>query len=113
MIMDWNNPVPKEVSGLDLSFGPKHLSEFIPPVSVIPESLMNLGRENHWMNFVSGWFYKGISNEDVDALVPTNGIDKMVALGHIRAILISMQPSHEHKIGGCAYLMDKWFKGPK
>lgn len=57
------------------------------------------------------WFFFGIKS--VDGLVTKGPVDKTKALRHIRAIMSSMDPSHEHKTAACAYLLDKWFDGEK
>lgn len=67
-------------------------------------------RGNKWSNrLFSDWFYSGITS--VDGLVPKEGIDKTRALRHIRAVMSSFEPKHEHKEAAVAYLFDKWFDG--
>jgi len=40
------------------------------------------------------------------------GIDRKAAIRHIKAIMASYAPKHEHKEAGCAYLFALWFEQP-
>ena len=57
---------------------------------------------------VSRWFFSGLPKET--RFVPKTGIDEAAAKAHLRAILASFEPKHEHKEAGCAYLLSKWFE---
>jgi hypothetical protein len=56
----------------------------------------------------SRWFFSGLPKGTV--FVPHEGIDPAKAMRHLRAILGSFEPKHEHKEAGVAYLMSQWFK---
>lgn len=97
-------PIP-ELDGADVAFGNiKHL----PPYDVIPDEFKRL--HHPYVEFVSGWFFSGMKQEDLARLVPRDGVDKNKALRAIKAALASFEPAHEHKEAGCAYLLDQWFE---
>lgn len=52
-------------------------------------------------------FYRGLSNKT--EFHGKEGIDGKAALLHVREILQSFEPQHEHKTAACAYLMSLWF----
>jgi len=97
-------PVP-ELSDIDIAFvNIKHM----PKYSDVPEDFKS--RRNPYVEFVGQWFYLGRTQEDMDRLVPKDGIDKSKALAAVKAILGSFEPKHEHKEAGCAYLLSQWFE---
>lgn len=66
-------------------------------------------RGRKWGNrLFSDWFYAGIKG--TDGLIAREGIDRKMALRHIRTVMGSFEPKHEHKEAACAYLFDKWFE---
>jgi hypothetical protein len=42
--------------------------------------------------------------------VTKEGIDRSVAMRHLKCIMSSWEPQHEHKTAGVAYLMSLWFE---
>ena len=99
-------PVP-DINQLDMAFGNiKH----IPKWEDIPEQYRNMNGLTKWDKFISNWFFKGLSLDDIKALKPKQGVDKDKALMAIRSILASFEPKHEHKEAGAAYLMSEWFE---
>lgn len=94
----------QEVSDLDIAF-PAEVMHLLPPYEAIPEQFHSLG--DPWHRFASDWFVYGLKEVLIE---PREGIDTSKALRHLRAIMGSFQPKHEHKIAGCAYLCDLWFK---
>jgi hypothetical protein len=65
-----------------------------------------------WSNrLFNDWFFTGI--ESHDGLVPKEGVDKTKALRHIRAVMGSWEPKHEHKEAAVAYLLSLWFDDVK
>lgn len=100
---------PKDVTYLDLAFGPSNLSDYLPTVGEIPKELNNW---NHpWQEFISRWFFSGLPVEEFPT--PKEGIDAKKAKAHVCCVLRSFEPKHEHKTAGCAYLMSLWFELPK
>lgn len=98
--------VPVDVSGADMAFGPRSMARMMPSYA----ELCALDVPSEWQSFVGGWFFRGLKAEVVDALKARDGIDKSAALRHVRSVLGSWEPKHEHKELGCAYLMHLWFE---
>jgi hypothetical protein len=99
----------KKVSDVDLAFG-GNMSDLLPPYSDIPEEFQNMNNRTKWNKLISDWFYVGLNSLD---LKPKESIDVNGAIRHIKAILASWEPKHEHKMAGCAYLMSLWFDDVK
>lgn len=59
---------------------------------------------------VEKWFFDGLSADEGERLTARDGVTRGPALGAIRAILTSFEPSQEHKIAGAAYLLSEWFE---
>jgi hypothetical protein len=94
-------PIP-EVAQVDIAFGNiKH----IPSYSQIPAEFK--GRSNKWCQLFSQIFFSGGKGVK---LTPKEGVDHTKALRAIRAIMVSFDPSHEHKEAACAYLFSEWFE---
>lgn len=104
--MKWDKP-NENVSGLDTAFGPKNLKEFLPSMEEIPKEFHE--PYHPWCKVISQWFFGGLKE------IPTakDGIDQKKALAHLKTVLVSFEPKHEHKEAGCAYLMSLWFELPK
>jgi len=96
--------MPADVSGLDLAFG-GDMKKLLPPMNEIPEEFQD-GRTK-WNDLISGWFFRGLTKLE---LAPREGVDKQKALRHVKAIMVSWEPKHEHKEAGCAYLMSQFFE---
>jgi maltooligosyltrehalose synthase len=96
--------MPKEVSGLDIAFG-GDVKALMPPMETIPEEF----RQNHtkWNRIFSEMFFFGAKDLN---FTPKPGIDTLTAWRHVRAIMGSWEPQHEHKEAACAYLMSLWFE---
>jgi hypothetical protein len=96
------NITPKTVTPLDSLFGStEHL---LPAEADIPKEFFKFN--NKWNQLANTVFFKGL---DSSILTPKKGIDKTQALLHIRSVLRSFEPSHEHKAAGAAYLFSEWF----
>ena len=101
----WN--IPKVVSALDLGFGPKDLKEYLPAWEEIPQEFKDERVEvKKWIQIVNDWFFSGMHNL---VATPKVGIEKNIAIRHIKIILGSFEPSHEHKTAGVAWLLSMWF----
>ena len=94
----------QEVNGLDIAFGTKAMS-LMPPYKDIPKEYKD--GQTKWNKLFNDWFFGGLSTLD---LAPKEGVDKLKALSHIKAIMTSFEPQHEHKEAGVAYLMSEWFE---
>lgn len=100
---------PTEIDAAMAAF-PAGVRHLMPVYAEIPKQYDICGRT--WGSRLFGdWFYSGI--ESLDGLVAKEGIDKTKALRHIKAVMGSWEPKHEHKEAACAFLFDKWFDGEK
>ena len=99
---DWAKP--KKVTGADVAFGGS-MKELLPPMDVIPRSIREERDPAYYLAL--RWFYEGLIGA---RLIPREGIDKGEALAHIKAVMGSFEPQHEHKMAGCAYLLSLFFK---
>jgi len=99
--------MPKKVLGIDVAFGPSKISEWLPARRDIPKSFYSSKEGQAWIDFVASWFHSGA---DPKRLVHRPFVDRTQAVGHVRACLVSFEPSHEDKIEGCAYLLSLWFE---
>lgn len=96
---------PTEVDAVTMAF-PAGVRHLMPAQSEIPDEFHH---GNNWGNrLFADWFYSGIKS--LDGLVPRDGIDKTKALRHIKTVMGSFEPKHEHKESAVAYLFDKWFE---
>jgi hypothetical protein len=100
---------PKNVTDFDMMFGGKAM-ELLPKYESIPNEFKIDGTQNKWVKLTNDWFYSGLTKAE---WIPQDGIDTKKALRHIKAILGSWDPKHEHKIAGCAYLASQFFKDVK
>jgi hypothetical protein len=104
----WNKPM--EVADVDMAFGGggKVLADLLPPWEIIPEDFRddrNDGRK--WNRVVSAWFYKGLSKDT--SFDVKEGIDPQIAFRHLKTVMGSFDPKHEHKTAGVAWLLSLWF----
>ena len=86
-----------------IAFGPKNLATFLPAMKDIPKGFFQ--DSNPWNKWISKWFFNGLENY----AVAVQGVNFKDAHMHLRVILGSFEPKHEHKIAGCAYLASQWF----
>lgn len=100
--------LPVETNDLDMVFGPMSFKGFLPPYEEIPLEF----RRGHtdWNRLFSDWFFFGLASLDME---PKEGIDVKKAMRHIKTIMGSFEPKHEHKEAGVAYLLSEWFTDPK
>ena len=96
---------PQPVTDLELAFG-GDVSRLLPPMDEIPEEF-HRHPGTGWNRLVSAWFFRGLEALEVE---PKEGIDKNAALRHVKAVMGSWQPKHEHKEAGIAYLLSQWFE---
>lgn len=95
---------PQVVQDADLTFG-GDIEKLMVPMEEIPKEFKSA--HNKWVKIFSTWFFTGIPGA---VFAPADGIDSALALRHIKAIMHSWGPSHEHKTACVAYLMSLWFK---
>jgi hypothetical protein len=97
----------QEVTDLDLTFG-GNMKKLLPDYSIIPDEFKH-GR-NKWCKVVGDWYFYGMKN---CTWKPKEGIDTQKALRHVKAVVGSWEPKHEHKVAGCAYLLSEFFEDVK
>ena len=97
---------PIEVTNVDVVCG-GDMKKLLPPMSVIPKEFKGMNNTNKWNKLVSTWFFSGLEGY---SFKPKEGIDPSKALAHVKAIMGSFEPKHEHKEAGCAYLMSEFFE---
>jgi hypothetical protein len=97
-------PIP-DLTNIDVVFGNiKHL----PRYETIPDRFKRM--RDPYSDFISGWFFSGRTQEDMQKLKERPGVNRGKALAAIKAILASFEPKHEHKEAGCAFLLHEWFE---
>ena len=97
--------IPQEVSELDMVFGGK-VMQLLPKYEDIPREFKQFSGTK-WNNVIGDWFFSGLKNAK---WTPKKGINTNKALRHIKAVLGSWEPKHEHKEAGCAYLLSQFFE---
>ena len=95
-----------EIDAVTAAF-PANVSHLMPKMSDIPKEF-HYGH-TVWNKLVSEWFFCGVNNLK---LTPKEGIDKDAALRHVKTVMGSFEPKHEHKEAACAYLLSQWFTDP-
>lgn len=66
--------------------------------------------DRKWERAVSKWFFAGIEKS---AFKVKPGINADDAFRHLRAVISSWLPKHEHKTEAAAFLMSLWFDDVK
>lgn len=98
---------PQVISDALLAF-PGEVRHLMPAYSTIPETFRSLGPNTEWGQFVSHWLFLGNPFSKWDLHLNPD-IDGKLAIRHLRAILGSYQPKHEHKEAAVAWLLSRWF----
>jgi len=76
----------------------------VPRLHEIPPTFKD--PTNRWVLFVNEWFFRGVS---MTRLVEKGGIDRGLALNHLRFVMASWDLKHEHKEAAVAFLLSQWF----
>ena len=99
---------PQEVDPMAAGFGAsrKELADLLPPMADIPEEFKKWPG-TVWNRLQSRWFFKGI---DARVLQVKFGVDRKLALLHLKAIQGTFDCGHEHKEAAVAWLMSRWFE---
>jgi len=96
---------PQDISDVDLAF-PAEVMHLMPKYDEIPKQFKS--ERSSWGNkLFNDMFYSGLSKLE---LTPKPDIDPKKAFRHIRAIMGSFQPKHEHKEAAIAMLFEEWFE---
>jgi hypothetical protein len=100
----------QEVKDEETVFGAQDIGKMMPAYGDIPEEFKNFNSSNKWLSLVKDMFFSGLKSLE---LTPKDGVDVTLAKRHIRSIMVSYRPKHEHKIAGCAFLFNEWFSDVK
>jgi hypothetical protein len=96
-----------DVREAEIVFGAGKIDEMLPKYEEIPEEFKGFNSTNKWVRLVTDMFFKGLKSIE---MTPKEGVDKEKAFKHIRAVMVSWRPKHEHKTAGCAFLFSEWFE---
>jgi hypothetical protein len=99
----------QDVSDLEMAF-PADVEKLMPAWEEIPREFkysFAVRGMNRWADIASDLFFHGLKGA---TFTPKPGIDTTKALRHIKAILGSFAPRHEHKEAAVAYLLSEWFE---
>lgn len=96
---------PVDVQKKDLAFG-GDIKKLLPSMEEIPKEFKN-GR-GKWNDFFNRWNFTGLPK--TTQVFPKDGIETSKALAHVRAVMASWEPKHEHKEAGCAFLLSEFFE---
>ena len=99
---------PKQLSGIDQAL-PTSVKDMMPEYKDLPPEFTD--RRHPMSDVVSRWFFRGLPKGT--EFKPKEGIDKDAALRHIKYVLGSWEPKHEHKEAGVAFLLNEWFEAVK
>lgn len=97
----------KDVDQVGLAF-PTSTRDYMPAYADIPAEFKSWNDTRWEVRLFNDMFYSGLKSLD---LKPKPGVDKDRALRHIRYVMGSWEPQHEHKTAGVAYLFNQWFDG--
>ena len=98
---------PVEIDEITAVFASNIVGTLIPKRDDLPEEFRKSWHSNEWCTVASLWFAQGAKKSDFH---PKEDIDLDKALRHVKVVLGSFEPSHEHKIGAAGYLMKQFFK---
>jgi hypothetical protein len=94
-------PINEKFTALDVAF-PANVLRFMPKY----EDVRGSDAEKMYEGIVSTLFFRGGKLK----LKPRKGVDEAKAMRHIKCVLGSFEPSHEHKTAAVAWLFDQWFE---
>lgn len=98
---DFSKPI--EVDDVLLAF-PADVRHLMPTYAEIPEEFHRWS--NEWNEIAGTWFHRGL-NPDVKFYL-RDGVDGDLMMRHLKCIMGSFQPKHEHKLAAVGYLLSLW-----
>lgn len=99
---------PTDVADVDIVFSTRG-PELTPLPDKIPDG--STWGPARWENLASNIFSGTIDiRGGALQLVPHDGIDPEKAWRHLQVVLGTFGTKHEHKIGGAAWLMSRWYQ---
>lgn len=95
---------PVKVDKVRIAFPAGVCGDLLPDPEEIPEEFWQ--SHNPWACIASSWFSNGLpANVEFHM---KDGIDGETMFNHLRCIMGSFEPKHQHKIAGAAFLMSQW-----
>lgn len=92
-----------EVSAVQAAF-PCDVKKMMPKWEEIPEEFKD--GKTKWNKLFSDIFFCGVTKLEME---PRKDVDTTKAFRHIKAVMSSFEPQHEHKEAAVAFLMNEWF----
>lgn len=83
------------------------VSDLMPAWKDIPDEFKR-HRGTKWNDLFGDAFFSGLKDM---TLFPKEGVDPKKAMRHIRTVMSSFEPKHEHKEATVAFLFREWFEG--
>lgn len=96
---------PMEVTDAQIAF-PASLGELLPDYDTYVKDWEATPEAEPFLAFANTWFSKGLAGNSEIHL--KEGIDGTLMFRHLRVLMGSFEPKHEHKIGGVAWLLSQW-----
>lgn len=96
---------PHEVSDVQMAF-PANLGELLPPYDEDLQKWERSAKAKPFLDFANTWFSRGLGPDTT--MVLKDGIDGALVLRHLKTIMGSFEPKHEHKIAGVGWLLSQW-----
>jgi len=82
------------------------MAKYLPPMDIVPSEFKGeYGQAVKWCEVINDFFFSGAENI---RLTCRDGITQGDVLRHLNVILPSWEPSHEHKMAACAWLLSLW-----
>jgi len=81
---------------------------YLPWRDVIPAQFFS--DHNSARHIITQWFFHGMTEQIQESLASKVGIEPHAALRIIRYTMTSRTSEHNHKMAGCAYLLNAWFE---
>ena len=97
---------PTKVDRATIIF-PANVTNLMPDQGDIPDEFKRHDG-TPWNRWVSQWFFDGLKDDQIPQV--KDGLDAATVWGHLRTVLGSFEPKHEHKEAAVAYLASLWFK---
>lgn len=95
--------IPK-VTDVEIAFGS---TEHLPKWENIPDEFKVNYPEHPGVTMAAQWFYGTLAGAKLPPV--REGVNEIEAMRVIRAILVSFEPKHEHKMAGVGYLINEWW----
>lgn len=103
------DPVP--VDKVRIAFPAGVVADLMPAEDEIPPEFWNRNAwtgepATAWVSIADSWFHSGLP-ATVEFHMK-DGIDGQTAFDHLRCVMGSFEPKHQHKIAAAAFLLSTW-----